>query len=68
MVTRLRRSLRGLANAADAIEEAGANLKALGQRVDTSTAAGRAFFGVLAVFAEPGISARRLVPSTTIAD
>jgi len=33
------------------IEEAGVNLKVLNQNVDTSTAAGRAFFRMLAVFA-----------------
>jgi DNA invertase Pin-like site-specific DNA recombinase len=48
---RLGRSLRDLANVANEIEAVGANLKVLEQSVDTSTAAGRAFFGMLAVFA-----------------
>ena len=41
------------------IEEAGANLKVLEQSVDTSTAAGRAFFGMLAVFAAFETDVRR---------
>src|SRR5262245_37646406 len=45
------RSLRDVANVAHEIEAAGANLKVIEQSVDTSTAAGRAFFGMLAVFA-----------------
>jgi len=48
---RLGRSLRDLANIGHEIERAGANLKVLEQPVDTSTSAGRAFFGMLAVFA-----------------
>ena len=54
VVTRLDRrgrSMRDLANIAREIEGAGANLKVLEQHVDTSTSAGRAFFGMLAVFA-----------------
>jgi len=56
---RLGRSLRDLANVAHEIEEAGANLKVLEQNVDTSTAAGRAFFGMLAVFAAFETDVRR---------
>jgi DNA invertase Pin-like site-specific DNA recombinase len=56
---RLGRSLRDLANVAHEIEEAGANLKVLEQAVDTSTAAGRAFFGMLAVFAAFETDVRR---------
>ena len=56
---RLGRSLRDLANVAHEIEEAGANLKVIEQRVDTSTAAGRAFFGMLAVFAAFETDVRR---------
>jgi DNA invertase Pin-like site-specific DNA recombinase len=41
------------------IEEAGANLRVLEQSVDTSTAAGRAFFGMLAVFAAFETDVRR---------
>ena len=56
---RLGRSLRDLANVAHEIEKAGANLKVLEQSVDTSTAAGRAFFGILAVFAAFETDVRR---------
>jgi DNA invertase Pin-like site-specific DNA recombinase len=56
---RLGRSLRDLADVAHEIEEAGANLKVLEQSVDTSTAAGRAFFGMLAVFAAFETDVRR---------
>jgi DNA invertase Pin-like site-specific DNA recombinase len=56
---RLGRSLRDLANVAHEIDEAGANLKVLDQAVDTSTAAGRAFFGMLAVFAAFETDVRR---------
>jgi DNA invertase Pin-like site-specific DNA recombinase len=48
---RLGRSLKDLADISHEIEKAGANLKVLEQPVDTSTSAGRAFFGMLAVFA-----------------
>ena len=48
---RLGRSMRDLANIAHEIEQAGAYLKVIEQSVDTSTAAGRAFYGMLAVFA-----------------
>jgi hypothetical protein len=41
---RLGRSLRDLANIAHEIEQAGAHLKVVEQSVDTSSAAGRAFF------------------------
>jgi DNA invertase Pin-like site-specific DNA recombinase len=56
---RLGRSLRDLANVAHGIEEAGANLKVIEQSVVTSTAAGRAFFGMLAVFAAFETDVRR---------
>jgi DNA invertase Pin-like site-specific DNA recombinase len=56
---RLGRSLRDLANVAHEIEQAGGNLKVLEQSVDTSTAAGRAFFGMLAVFAAFETDVRR---------
>jgi DNA invertase Pin-like site-specific DNA recombinase len=56
---RLGRSLRDLANVAHEIDEAGANLRVLEQAVDTSTAAGRAFFGMLAVFAAFETDVRR---------
>jgi DNA invertase Pin-like site-specific DNA recombinase len=56
---RLGRSLRDLANLAHGIEGSGANLKVLEQHVDTSTSAGRAFFGMLAVFAAFETDVRR---------
>jgi DNA invertase Pin-like site-specific DNA recombinase len=56
---RLGRSLRDLANIANAIEQAGAHLKVLEQSVDTSSAAGRAFFGMLATFAAFETDVRR---------
>jgi len=56
---RLDRSQRDLVNVADEIEEAGANLKVSEQAVDTSTAADRAFFGMLAVFAAFETDVRR---------
>ncbi len=49
---RLGRSLRDLANIAHEIETADAHLRVIEQSVDTSTSAGRAFFGMLAVFAQ----------------
>ena len=48
---RLGRSLLDLANIADEITRAGAHLRVVEQAVDTSTPAGRAFFGILATFA-----------------
>ena len=56
---RLGRSLRDLANIAHEIEKVGAHLKVLEQGVDTATAAGRAFFGMLAVFAAFETDVRR---------
>src|SRR5215468_8736741 len=56
---RLGRSLRDLANVAHEIEEADANLKVIEQCVDTSNAAGRAFFDMLAVFAAFETDVRR---------
>jgi DNA invertase Pin-like site-specific DNA recombinase len=41
------------------IEQAGAHLKVIEQSVDTSTAAGRAFYGMLAVFAAFEADVRR---------
>jgi len=51
--------MRDLANIAHEIEGAGANLKVLEQHVDTSTSAGRAFFGMLPVFAAFETDVRR---------
>jgi|SRR5262245_31323726 len=56
---RLGRSLKDLADIAHEIEKAGANLKVLEQPVDTSTSAGRAFFGMLATFAAFETDVRR---------
>lgn len=49
---RLGRSLRDLANIAHELEGKGIALRVLDQAVDTSTSAGKAFFGMLAVFAQ----------------
>src|SRR5262249_2051734 len=66
---RLGRSLRDLANIAHEIEHTGAHLKVLEQNVDTSTAAGRAFFGMLAVFAafEPDVRRERQLEGVAMA-
>jgi DNA invertase Pin-like site-specific DNA recombinase len=56
---RLGRSLRDLANITHEIEQVAAHLKVIEQNVDTSTAAGRAFFGMLAVFAAFETDVRR---------
>ncbi|MCR9061334.1 MAG: recombinase family protein [Rhodobacteraceae bacterium] len=56
---RLGRSLRDLANIAHEIEAIGAHLKVIEQSVDTATSAGRAFFGMLAVFAQFETDVRR---------
>ncbi len=56
---RLGRSMRDLANIVHEIEEAGANLRVIEQSVDTGTSAGRAFFGMLAVFAQFETDVRR---------
>jgi DNA invertase Pin-like site-specific DNA recombinase len=56
---RLGRSLRDLANIAHEIESAGASLRVLDQSVDTATSAGKAFFGMLAVFAQFETDVRR---------
>jgi DNA invertase Pin-like site-specific DNA recombinase len=66
---RLGRSLRDLANIAHEIEQAGAHLKVIEQDVDTSTAAGRAFFGMLAVFAafETDVLRERQLEGTAMA-
>lgn len=56
---RLGRSLRDLSNIAHEIEEVGAHLIVTEQSVDTSTSAGRAFFGMLATFAQFETDVRR---------
>jgi DNA invertase Pin-like site-specific DNA recombinase len=64
---RLGRSLRDLANIAHEIEALGANLRVLEQSVDTATSVGRAFFGMLAVFAQFETDVRRERQSEGIA-
>ena len=49
---RLARSLSDLSLITDQLQAKGVTLKATEQPVDTSTAAGKAFFGMLGVFAE----------------
>ena len=56
---RLGRSLRDLANIVHEIETARAHLRVIEQSVDTATSAGRAFFGMLAVFAQFETDVRR---------
>ena len=56
---RLGRSLRDLANIAHEIEQSGSHLRVIEQSVDTATSAGRAFFGMLAVFAQFETDVRR---------
>ncbi len=51
--------MRDLANIVHEIEEVGAHLRVIEQHVDTSTTAGRAFFGMLAVFAQFETDVRR---------
>lgn len=51
-VDRLARSLKDLATLADEIKGKGASLKATEQAVDTGTTEGKAFYGMLGVFAE----------------
>jgi DNA invertase Pin-like site-specific DNA recombinase len=56
---RLGRSLRDLSNIAHELQEKGAALRVIEQSVDTSTSAGRAFFGMLATFAQFETDVRR---------
>lgn len=58
-VDRLARSLRDLQIIADTLKEAGSALVVTEQNVDTSTAAGKAFFDMLGVFAEFETNLRR---------
>ena len=51
-IDRLSRSLRDLQNLAHDLKENGIHLKATEQPIDTSSAAGNAFFNMLGVFAE----------------
>lgn len=56
---RLARNMGDLLEIVDAIESQGASLEILDQRIDTSTAAGRAFLQMLGVFAEFETNIRR---------
>jgi DNA invertase Pin-like site-specific DNA recombinase len=56
---RLGRSMRDLANIAHELQQKGAALRVTEQSVDTSTSAGRAFFGMLATFAQFETDVRR---------
>lgn len=49
---RLARSVRELHTIADDLQKRGINFVSISDRIDTSTAAGKAMFGMLAVFAE----------------
>jgi DNA invertase Pin-like site-specific DNA recombinase len=51
-IDRLARSMRDLQNIAHEFRQRGVTLKATEQPIDTSTAAGKAFFDMLGVFAE----------------
>ena len=58
-IDRLARSLRDLQDIVHELKEKGVTLKATEQPVDTSTAAGKAFFDMLGVFAEFETNLRR---------
>ena len=58
-IDRLARSLRDLQNIVHELLEKGAHLKATEQPIDTSTPAGKAFLGMLGVFAEFETNLRR---------
>jgi DNA invertase Pin-like site-specific DNA recombinase len=51
-IDRLARSMRDLQNLVHELQQKGVYLKATEQPIDTSTAAGKAFLGMLSVFAE----------------
>lgn len=67
-IDRLARSLRDLQIIAEKLKEKGAHLMATEQPVDTSTAAGKAFFDMLGVFAEFETNLRRERQSEGIAN
>ncbi|HEY7552922.1 MAG TPA: recombinase family protein [Hyphomicrobiaceae bacterium] len=58
-IDRLARSLRDLQNLVHELQEKGVYLKATEQPIDTSTPAGKAFLGMLGVFAEFETNLRR---------
>lgn len=49
---RLARNMRDLCNIVDLLEKKGAAFEVLDQRIDTGTASGKTFLGMLGVFAE----------------
>ena len=51
-IDRLARTLRDLQNMVHSLQEEGIHLQATEQSIDTATAAGKAFLGMLGVFAE----------------
>jgi DNA invertase Pin-like site-specific DNA recombinase len=58
-IDRLARSILDLASIVKQLEEKGCSLRATEQPIDTSTAAGKAFLGMLGVFAEFETNLRR---------
>lgn len=58
-IDRLARSLKNLQDIVHYLKQKGVNLRATEQQVDTSTAAGKAFFDMLGVFAEFETNLRR---------
>jgi DNA invertase Pin-like site-specific DNA recombinase len=58
-IDRLARSMRDLQNIAHELKQRGVTLKATEQPIDTSTAAGKAFFDMLGVFGEFETNLRR---------
>jgi DNA invertase Pin-like site-specific DNA recombinase len=58
-IDRLARSLRDLQNIVHDLRQRGVTLKATGQPIDTSTAAGKCFLDMLGVFAEFETNLRR---------
>ena len=58
-IDRLARSLRDLQNLVHELQEKGVHLRATEQPIDTSTPAGKAFLGMLGVFAEFETNLRR---------
>ena len=66
-IDRLARSMRDLQNIVHELKDKGVALKATEQPIDTSTAAGKAFFDMLGVFAEFETNLRRERQSEGIA-
>jgi DNA invertase Pin-like site-specific DNA recombinase len=51
-LTRLSRSIKDLISISEKLQEIGVNLKSLKENIDTTTAAGKAMFNMLAVFSQ----------------